>query len=95
MAAGSSPSDIRGIFINSGTEMSGRVTLHSVAMPPLWAHSPTVKPSMTEPDCMEALAIALPSDQQTIGQPVRQAVFANSNRGRIGIIGHAAVGDFP
>ena len=35
MAAGSSPSDTRGIFINSGTAMSGRVTLHSVAMPPL------------------------------------------------------------
>jgi hypothetical protein len=35
MAAGSSPSETRGIFISSGTEMSGWVTLHSVAMPPL------------------------------------------------------------
>jgi hypothetical protein len=34
MAAGSSPSETRGIFINKGVARSARVTLHSVAMPP-------------------------------------------------------------
>jgi hypothetical protein len=50
MAAGSSPSDVSGIFISSGTAMSRRLTLHNVAMPPLWTHSPMVKPSITAPD---------------------------------------------
>src|SRR5664280_2911662 len=93
MAAGSSPSETRGIFINSGTAMSGRVTLHSVAMPPLWTHSPMVKPSMTAPDWTESLAIALPPDRKAIGQPVRQAVLADPGRGRLDIIGHATIGD--
>ena len=49
MAAGSSPSDTLGTFINNGMAKSGRVTLHNVAMPPLCRHSPMVKPSMTAP----------------------------------------------
>jgi adenylate cyclase len=35
IAAGSSPSAMRGIFIKSGTSMPGRLALHSIAMPPL------------------------------------------------------------
>jgi hypothetical protein len=58
VAAGSSPSEVSGTFISSGTSMPGWVTLHSVAMPPVWARSPMVKPSTTAPDTIEAPAIA-------------------------------------
>ena len=59
MAAGSSPSDISGTFISIGVSLSGQVTLHSVAMPPRWTHSPIVKPSMTAPGSTNGLSDVL------------------------------------
>jgi len=56
MAAGSSPSDISGTFISIGVSLSGQVTLHNVAMPPRWTHSPIVKPSMTAPGSTNGLS---------------------------------------
>ena len=35
-----------------------------------------------------------PPDQQAIGQPERQAIFANPLRRRLDVVGHPAIGDF-
>jgi hypothetical protein len=85
MAAGSSPSDIRGIFISSGTLMPGWLTLHSVAMPPRCTHSPIVKPSSTAPVAiigllLEGLAIVhFPTSSRSAsqcGRPLARIRFA-------------------
>src|SRR5437868_138631 len=93
MAAGSSPSDTRGIFISNGTDMSGWVTLHSVAMPPECTCSPMTKPSMTVPGSIMDFVIASPSDQKPVGKPGRQAVGADAVCRRGDVIGRAAVCD--
>ena len=56
-------------FISIGVSLSGQVTLHSVAMPPLWTHSPIVKPSMTAPGSTNVLTtVHLPTRSRSASQ---------------------------
>src|SRR3569833_915814 len=73
--------------------MSGRVTLHNVAMPPACTHSPTTKPSITAPGWTGDFTIALTPDQEPNSEPWRQALGADALRRRLDVVRHAAIGD--
>ena len=60
-----------------GTSMSGRVTLQSIAMPPVWITSPMTNPSMIDPEVSRGLAILIApetSDRRD-GAEARQLEF--------------------